>query len=1129
MLKFHSRKKGFVLVVILGLLMFLVLLLVSLSFFLRTEIHSSENSVAMMRARQNALTGLTEAVGELQRLAGPDRRITGAADLQRKDDLDGSGNPIRTAGHAWTGVWQPPAADQPKAASTFLGWLTSYTRGSARPEPSQVRDTDTLQAGWVWLLRNRVSASDTDSIQVPVTLIGDATSPTGGFAWWAADEGVKMSLQTGGGAGGTLPAQADPWRVPASEGFPLVEELKDIAQPAQLRKVLGTSDAGLLDKAGGGKVDTAQIPGFFHSFTASSKSVLSDTLAGGLRKDLTAAFALSDSAFQSDFVSETGSLLFQPYANAGARWSLLRDFANFRANADRSVTVRASATERHGFFPVILDFQFYAGVSLRQDGVSGGQRIMRPYLYYFPAVVLWNPYDVTLKPPPGGYEVVFRIIVDNGTTWFSYVAGNYAGGVWQDYPLFGSTSREGRFPNFTSNNTNRDVRFRLLDSPDIPPGEAIVFSPEAHAQYQYTTATSGLPLKPGRPRGYGFWQRADNAFLEPQNATGTLVDLRRYPGVTSNAYLSANLILKTVSGEFLQHIRGPFLAHALNRPLVAAGSAIDSDAWAPDPFEPEGDLSGGAPFDYISGTFPFGLEITLTLPRLKRDLVQPSRLENRYVAHYNFRAPVLGKIDLNNIGFPNSGDCPIYDGFAFATYKPNGIFLNDLFQIDVWDGDRKAYVGRSDTASEGQQRTVYFHVPQTDSPPLSVADFSQADLQGHNFSQHPDGVFDPAVDIGSNLYRDGNHGPGHAVGESIADWRIASFAEYSQASNTPSLSVYDTAWLANRRLWDGFFFSNVPASGNITLPLANPRIAPWTGVVPEGAEAAKWRDYRTAARYLALDGGFNVNSTSVEAWLALLSDAFGIRAPAQDGSRVGQDDRAVVSTLPFLSGSALDDATGTESDSHTGGRMLSAQKLRTIAENLVLEVRKRGPFASVADFVNRALVTSEPAFSENGSGLPANAGLADLARDPRMMGALQAAIERSGVNDGYDADFFTKERTLQLEPEKNSRPPNQPAAMGAQLAGTPGYVSQASFLQRIGSVLTARSDTFLVRVYGEDRNAHTGKITARAFGEAIIQRKPEYLSEVDDPEIFPPTDPLNERFGRRFEIISFRWLDEDEV
>lgn len=1110
----------------LGLLTFLVLLLVSLGFFLQTEIQSSENSVAMLRARQNALAGLTEAVGELQRMAGPDRRVTGTADIQRRDDMDG-GKPVRSAGHAWTGVWVPPPKDKPGSPSTFEGWLTSHIPGSARPDPSIVQGTDALQDGWVWLLRNPVLVSGRDSIQVPVTLIGDEATPSGGFAWWVADEGVKISLQIGGGVDGTLPAFSDPWRVLASDGFSLVDELRDIDQPSQLRKVLGAFDIGLLDKRSGGNVNPEQIPDFFHSFTASSKGVLSDTLAGGLRKDLTAAFSLNDAEFQSEFLSETGTLLFQPYVNAGPRWRLLRDFANYRAGDDRSITVRPARTETHGFFPVVLDVQLYGGVSLRQEGVNAGQRVLRPYLYYFPSVVLWNPYNVTLKPPQGGYELVFRVTVDQATTWFSYVAGNYIGGIWQDYLLLGSSNREGRFPNFTSSNANRDVRFRLMDSPDIPPGEAVVFSPEAHAQYQYSSPTVSLPLKPGRPRGYGFWQRANEAFLEPQNATGTLVDLRRG---ASGAYLSANIILKTASGEALQHIRGPFFAHALNRPLVVSGSAVDQDPWAPDPFEPEGDISSGAPFDYVNRSFPFGLEITLTLPRLKRDLVQPSRLENRYLAHHNFRAPVLGKINLANIGFPNSGDCPIYDGFAFATYKPNGIAINDLYQIDVWDGDEtKAYVGRSDVAGAGQQRAVYFHVPQADSPVLSVADFSHADLQGHNFSQHPDGVFDPAVDVGSNLTRDGNHGPGHAVGESIADWRIASFAEYSQNTASASLVHLDTAWLANRRLWDGFFFSNIPPTGDITLPLANPRVVPWTGVAPEEGERASWRGLRTAASYLALDGAFNVNSTSVEAWLALLGDAFGIRAPTRSGIEAGQDDRAVVSTLPILSGAALDGATGAEVSAHTGGRTLSEQELRTIAENLVIEVRKRGPFASVADFVNRALVTDEPVFSEDGSGLSSDTDLADLAQDSRMMGALQAAIERSGINAGYEIDFFTKDRTLQLESENNPRPPNQPAAMGAQLAGTPGYVAQRSFLQRVGSVLTARSDTFLVRVYGEDRNLRTGRITARAFGEAVVQRKPEYLSDADAPEVFPPTDPLNERFGRRFQIISFRWLDEDEV
>jgi hypothetical protein len=106
----------------------------------------------------------------------------------------------------------------------------------------------------------------------------------------------------------------------------------------------------------------------------------------------------------------------------------------------------------------------------------------------------------------------------------------------------------------------------------------------------------------------------------------------------------------------------------------------------------------------------------------------------------------------------------------------------------------------------------------------------------------------------------------------------------------------------------------------------------------------------------------------------------------------------------------------------------------------------------------------------------------------------------------------------------------------------PLEINQANILLPIAAKLSARSDTFKIRAYGEV--VSTGGDVVKAMCEAAVQRVPEYLDTETNPDYNQPWDeydtdpatpanenlnPINQAFGRKFEIIHIRWLDQAEI
>jgi hypothetical protein len=101
---------------------------------------------------------------------------------------------------------------------------------------------------------------------------------------------------------------------------------------------------------------------------------------------------------------------------------------------------------------------------------------------------------------------------------------------------------------------------------------------------------------------------------------------------------------------------------------------------------------------------------------------------------------------------------------------------------------------------------------------------------------------------------------------------------------------------------------------------------------------------------------------------------------------------------------------------------------------------------------------------------------------------------------------------------------------GFRSCGIPGWLTQADILQVLGPLISVRSDTFKIRSYGEALDPTTGKVIARAWCEAVVQRLPEYVDSSNLPtDRDTALNPINRVFGRRFELVTMRWLNANEI
>jgi len=207
----------------------------------------------------------------------------------------------------------------------------------------------------------------------------------------------------------------------------------------------------------------------------------------------------------------------------------------------------------------------------------------------------------------------------------------------------------------------------------------------------------------------------------------------------------------------------------------------------------------------------------------------------------------------------------------------------------------------------------------------------------------------------------------------------------------------------------------------------------------------------------------------------------------------------------------------------SGVRFLDDAQLKKLAEECVKQVKQRGPFLNFSEFINRRLSND----------------------DLGLKGALQSAIDYDNKAPDSKSINYRYKQTPEFMLTKAALGQNSfstpEASEGSRLAGIPGYVIQSDLLRPIANTLSVRDDTFRIRTYGDALDA-SGKVVARVWCEAVVQRMPEYLDSANDASVparlmdasgrFSDNSALkaaNRLFGRKIQVRSFRWLKSSEI
>ena len=800
--------------------------------------------------------------------------------------------------------------------------------------------------------------------------------------------------------------------------------------------------------------------------------------------------------------------------------------------------------------PVVVESSVYRSISYHPNP-AGSRRRYNIRSHFHPRVQLWNPYNVSLKVPPSvmmmqinsrndfqtrGVRMLGGFTINVTANWLSW-----GGGTRTPPPVSEASILES--DNY--NDPYSGMFYFALPEHEIGPGECLFFTPAQAAEYVGRNVLRNelsASVNPDVTRNYYI---SSSEFSDEPVVSGfdfTIAEQRFFPRLNvPNQGDDFRFMWKDATG-----VGSLSIIEFDSLPLLQTASCSHQYGGGKEPALASSDLRGWHPVDFTEFEDPI-LDITPDVRtrqgyRMRWFQENPSNravvgsgqeldgaFDTALLANWNVRAAFALRSPWANL----IGD--VGDGISSGPWF-FGAYTRDLPDENTvsWSAQQPffyegTYHGNPfGLPQEGLVRNILFEFPREETGLVSLAQLQHAKLS--EFIWHPsyavgNSLADPRLGLqgldGTAPVLDEGDGQIASLGgwnENAVGWandsdrsadqdEWARFARFMVQDHPEDENlVYDLSYELNHSLWDEFYLTGGDRSlwsGFLDDEefLPNGRLLLRKDYQGQGEEL--FENQTTGAGIVMLDGAFNINSTRVEAWKSLLLSV--------QGSIKSQEEsvpfpRSVYSEEPYEAGVNFPDGD----EAWSGFRALSEEEVSRLAFGIVEEVKLRGPFLSLSDFVNRRLRVDADGDQTS------------------LKGTLEAAIERAGLNEE-----FVQQWPIDNESELGdyAHPDNiddatrlsQRLKPASKAWGAPGFLTQADLLQPLGPVISARSDTFVIRCYGESRGS-SGRVAAQAWGEAVVQRIPDAV-EAEGEQPFEVNHPL----GRRFVVRHFRWLSPNEV
>ncbi|MGE9291482.1 MAG: hypothetical protein ACQKBT_10860 [Puniceicoccales bacterium] len=415
-----DRQQGFALVISLSLMALVLLLLVLLSSQIQINLSEAGLSRSYVQAKESAKLGMLVALGNLQKSAGPDQRVTARADLFFNEDTSYSFAEETVPEHRfWTGVWDTTEESAYEGSSLDPVWLVS---GDA-PAPSAAINADDVILLPGYNPSGTNGYSDPEAFHPVRAELVELEASQSGFAWWIGDEGTKASIAVQDElvvdlAGlpedaayldyGTYSAQVLSQTSNPTFPYHLLYDYTT-ASSSDLSAIdsLGYEDDLRLAWAGGTATEEETLEAqSLHDVTPGNLFVLSNPIDGGLKKDLSYLKTLDpETLTEATIESLYGSTAEDLTPEAIEFFHFQGDPASTQPVKGQSLLIPGETLaetraldSRFTFAPIITEFQLAGGVAA-EDGDLSNATVQPSDIYFVYRIYLdiWNPYTVPMR------------------------------------------------------------------------------------------------------------------------------------------------------------------------------------------------------------------------------------------------------------------------------------------------------------------------------------------------------------------------------------------------------------------------------------------------------------------------------------------------------------------------------------------------------------------------------------------------------------------------------------------------------------------------------------------------------------------------------------------------------------